>query len=376
MTAVPRSPTAPAFDVTSRRLESDRLRGMESGCGYPEAALGAIRRPARPRSPGPRNSGNTLAIKRLANRSHVAKTGRVGVYTYRYYDPRTGRWASRDPIEEAGGVNLYGFAENDPANRIDRLGWEVMPADVAVSLYDYYTNPGPYATGYYPDISSNQRYFSSAIRDYINSQACCHHCGSHDANPSGRATVYHIPPVSTSKGPYNGYRQCPSCRVAQMRILALNSNWSGSIQSMSNVNRAFTQRANSAADAGAAGVAALVIASEALYNWMLSDLIESGKSKVDLALKECQSQKEAAGNPCCGCCSIWILQQYENPGRKKLWHWRNESAYWPPSGSLWVVKATGTYHTGMCKDHYDNTTFWPDGFGPMNSKIDSFSFSF
>ena len=30
-------------------------------------------------------------------------------YGYRYYDPLTGRWPSRDPIEEEGGVNLYGF---------------------------------------------------------------------------------------------------------------------------------------------------------------------------------------------------------------------------------------------------------------------------
>jgi RHS repeat-associated protein len=30
-------------------------------------------------------------------------------YLYRYYDPLTGRWPSRDPIEEGGGMNLYGF---------------------------------------------------------------------------------------------------------------------------------------------------------------------------------------------------------------------------------------------------------------------------
>ena len=31
-------------------------------------------------------------------------------YGYRYYDPVKGRWPSRDPIAERGGVNLYGFA--------------------------------------------------------------------------------------------------------------------------------------------------------------------------------------------------------------------------------------------------------------------------
>jgi RHS repeat-associated protein len=48
--------------------------------------------------------------------------GRVAYYGYRYYDPITGRWPSRDPIEEEGGVNLYGFVENDGVGQIDILG--------------------------------------------------------------------------------------------------------------------------------------------------------------------------------------------------------------------------------------------------------------
>jgi RHS repeat-associated protein len=43
-------------------------------------------------------------------------------YGYRYYDPMTGRWPSRDPIEEEGGVNLYGFVRNSVLVLIDRLG--------------------------------------------------------------------------------------------------------------------------------------------------------------------------------------------------------------------------------------------------------------
>jgi hypothetical protein len=34
----------------------------------------------------------------------------------------TGRWPSRDPIEEQGGINLYGFVGNDGVNRFDVLG--------------------------------------------------------------------------------------------------------------------------------------------------------------------------------------------------------------------------------------------------------------
>jgi RHS repeat-associated protein len=43
-------------------------------------------------------------------------------YGYRYYDPVTGRWPSRDPIGERGGVNLYGFVGNDGMNKFDLLG--------------------------------------------------------------------------------------------------------------------------------------------------------------------------------------------------------------------------------------------------------------
>jgi RHS repeat-associated protein len=43
-------------------------------------------------------------------------------YGYRFYDPGHGRWLNRDPIAEAGGLNLYGFVGNDPVNAVDVLG--------------------------------------------------------------------------------------------------------------------------------------------------------------------------------------------------------------------------------------------------------------
>ena len=47
-------------------------------------------------------------------------------YGFRYYDPETGRWPSRDPIEEQGGLNLYGFVGNDPVNEADLLGLDFI----------------------------------------------------------------------------------------------------------------------------------------------------------------------------------------------------------------------------------------------------------
>ena len=43
-------------------------------------------------------------------------------YLYRFYDPNLQRWPNRDPLEERGGLNLYGFLHNDPENAVDLLG--------------------------------------------------------------------------------------------------------------------------------------------------------------------------------------------------------------------------------------------------------------
>ncbi len=46
-------------------------------------------------------------------------------YNWRHYNPLDDRFLSRDPIEERGGLNLYGFVGNDPVNGWDYLGlWE------------------------------------------------------------------------------------------------------------------------------------------------------------------------------------------------------------------------------------------------------------
>lgn len=45
-------------------------------------------------------------------------------YGYRYYAPMLGRWPSRDPIGEQGGINLYTFVGNNPIGNHDRLGLE------------------------------------------------------------------------------------------------------------------------------------------------------------------------------------------------------------------------------------------------------------
>ena len=50
-----------------------------------------------------------------------AETGLL-YYGYRYYNPTTGRWLSRDPIEERGGVSLLVFVNNSPIRGYDSDG--------------------------------------------------------------------------------------------------------------------------------------------------------------------------------------------------------------------------------------------------------------
>ena len=50
------------------------------------------------------------------------ETGLV-LCTFRYYDPQTGRWLTRDPIGYLGGLNLYGYCGNNSENGIDSSGF-------------------------------------------------------------------------------------------------------------------------------------------------------------------------------------------------------------------------------------------------------------
>ena len=72
-------------------------------------------------------NGNQVATTQIDN--HILWNTRrrdelTGYYMYkfRHYSAELGRWLARDPIEEQGGVNLYGYCYNSPYNSWDKLG--------------------------------------------------------------------------------------------------------------------------------------------------------------------------------------------------------------------------------------------------------------
>ncbi|MCP4021329.1 MAG: RHS repeat-associated core domain-containing protein, partial [Desulfobacteraceae bacterium] len=62
----------------------------------------------------------------FSTKRYLAGPG-LNYYGYRFYQPKVGRWLKRDPLQEAGGLNLYGFVLNNPVNWVDPLGLERKP---------------------------------------------------------------------------------------------------------------------------------------------------------------------------------------------------------------------------------------------------------
>jgi len=66
-------------------------------------------------------SGNYTPRHQFSSKEWDQAAG-VNYYGFRYYSPQTGRWLSRDPIEEMGGLNIYAFVLNNPVKDVDALG--------------------------------------------------------------------------------------------------------------------------------------------------------------------------------------------------------------------------------------------------------------
>ena len=65
---------------------------------------------------------------RFSTKYTDVETG-LAYYGYRYYNSGTGRWTSRDFLEEVGGEHLYGYVHNDALNYVDPEGLNLYAID-------------------------------------------------------------------------------------------------------------------------------------------------------------------------------------------------------------------------------------------------------
>lgn len=104
----------------------------------------------------------------------------LSLYPFRAYNPNLQRWLTRDPIQEAGGINLYRAMNNDPVDWIDPLGLAqgygnpvqafgvpIGPSSPYASGGGYYPNGVFYSPSYGPDISETIKSAAEFINNTI-----------------------------------------------------------------------------------------------------------------------------------------------------------------------------------------------------------------
>ena len=328
----------------------------------------------RPRRPRPRNLSPIRYFHPLKPSKFNEKAVHVADYLYRYYDPLTGRWLSRDLIEERGGVNLCNINHNDNIQNIDYLGMsETLPLhrcfsdDQRARIFEMYNKPGQFGGNSSISIPYTPLKSNDIKRSTITKQVC-HSCGN-----SGSGIVDHIPARVTSPGPYTGKHHCNDCALKQSVIMR---SWSQNPFATPNQICVKNQDRNASAAGAAAAAAALVAAGAELARDYVLERRE--EEAIEQASKYCELQKIKSGSSC-GCCSIIIYRSYEHPATRtfgNLIGWPGcDNDYIQPSGRQFYFRSEHSYIDGPCKEG-PGLIGYPDGLGWEEISIDHRSVTF
>ena len=120
---------------------------------------------------------------------------------YRAYDADQGRWLSRDPIGEDGGMNLYAYIDNNPLNGVDATGLisSLQVADPAL-LGEFGLGPAAAAP------SANAAAAGAAATGAAVTGAVAA-TGALGGQTSSKASAPAVPATSCSNPP----KKCPPC---------------------------------------------------------------------------------------------------------------------------------------------------------------------
>jgi RHS repeat-associated protein len=106
---------------------------------------------------------------------------------FRAYSSNLGRWLSRDPIGEAGGLNLYCYVLNSPANRYDPHGyfaplvWAAIVAGAALgakAIYDLLSPANEFANSYSEAVND----LNNLMSDSTHAEDCVDSAKEHMTN--------------------------------------------------------------------------------------------------------------------------------------------------------------------------------------------------
>ncbi len=79
------------------------------------------------------SEGNWPSSFGFSTKMQDAETG-LYYYGYRFYDPMTGSWISKDFLGELGGINLHQFVKNNAVGNWDLLGMVHRPGGIAANI--------------------------------------------------------------------------------------------------------------------------------------------------------------------------------------------------------------------------------------------------
>ena len=137
---------------------------------------------------------------------HTTAPG-VPLYGYRHLSTELGRWPSRDPIGERGGVNVFGFVVNEPMSNLDLLGlkWCVIIFGVKVCFWGLPPEDDPPID--YPEPPPSDPDKPGVIEVITRALYCCGKLISESAQPSNWKD-----PTTWIFKPFP-FDQLPNCKV-------------------------------------------------------------------------------------------------------------------------------------------------------------------